>query len=157
MLYILLSVHSILVGGNPLTVMANQISMELHKIRQKCPLYETHGKSVCTWTLFTFCWNVTKIIPDKSSSLRICLTFLSRLTYCQQKPFEKYDNSKNINEYIHCTCLSTNEKLGQNSSVYTRALCTEQNSHWFIKWISKEGVLASYHFYRDGVFKASTM
>ncbi|XP_015756126.1 PREDICTED: lysine-specific histone demethylase 1A-like isoform X1 [Acropora digitifera] len=32
-------------GGNPLTVMANQISMELHKIRQKCPLYETHGKS----------------------------------------------------------------------------------------------------------------
>lgn len=36
------------VGGNPLTVMANQISMELHKIRQKCPLYETHGKSV--WT-----------------------------------------------------------------------------------------------------------
>lgn len=35
-------------GGNPLTVMANQISMELHKIRQKCPLYETHGKSVCT-------------------------------------------------------------------------------------------------------------
>ena len=33
-------------GGNPLTVLANQITMELHKIRQKCPLYETHGKSV---------------------------------------------------------------------------------------------------------------
>jgi len=32
-------------GGNPLTVLASQISMELHKIRQKCPLYETHGKS----------------------------------------------------------------------------------------------------------------
>lgn len=32
-------------GGNPLTVLANQINMELHKIRQKCPLYETHGKS----------------------------------------------------------------------------------------------------------------
>ena len=33
-------------GGNPLTVLANQITMDLHKIRQKCPLYETHGKSV---------------------------------------------------------------------------------------------------------------
>lgn len=32
-------------GGNPLTVLANQITMDLHKIRQKCPLYETHGKS----------------------------------------------------------------------------------------------------------------
>ncbi|XP_031567611.1 lysine-specific histone demethylase 1A-like isoform X2 [Actinia tenebrosa] len=31
-------------GGNPLTVLANQINMELHKIKQKCPLYETIGK-----------------------------------------------------------------------------------------------------------------
>lgn len=33
-------------GGNPLTVINNQISMELHKIRQKCPLYESNGKSI---------------------------------------------------------------------------------------------------------------
>lgn len=32
-------------GGNPLSVLSDQINMELHKIRQKCPLYETHGKS----------------------------------------------------------------------------------------------------------------
>ncbi|XP_048577779.1 lysine-specific histone demethylase 1A isoform X2 [Nematostella vectensis] len=31
-------------GGNPLTVLNNQISMEVHKIRQKCPLYESLGK-----------------------------------------------------------------------------------------------------------------
>jgi len=45
---ILLNIHFVLlrIGGNPLTVLASQISMELHKIRQKCPLYETHGKSV---------------------------------------------------------------------------------------------------------------
>ncbi|EDO27674.1 predicted protein, partial [Nematostella vectensis] len=33
-------------GGNPLTVLNNQISMEVHKIRQKCPLYESLGKPV---------------------------------------------------------------------------------------------------------------
>ncbi|PSN47346.1 Lysine-specific histone demethylase 1A [Blattella germanica] len=33
-------------GGNPLTVLSKQINMELHKIRQKCPLYESHGNIV---------------------------------------------------------------------------------------------------------------
>lgn len=27
-------------GGNPVTVLSKQINMELHRIRQKCPLYE---------------------------------------------------------------------------------------------------------------------
>nr|CAB3258319.1 lysine-specific histone demethylase 1A [Phallusia mammillata] len=33
-------------GGNPITVISKQINMELHKIRQDCPLYETGGKRV---------------------------------------------------------------------------------------------------------------
>ncbi|XP_011496060.1 PREDICTED: lysine-specific histone demethylase 1A [Ceratosolen solmsi marchali] len=33
-------------GGNPVTVLSKQISMELHKIRQKCPLYESDGQTV---------------------------------------------------------------------------------------------------------------
>ncbi|XP_069128605.1 lysine-specific histone demethylase 1A-like isoform X3 [Argopecten irradians] len=33
-------------GGNPITVMSRQINMELHKIKQKCPLYETNGGTV---------------------------------------------------------------------------------------------------------------
>ncbi|KAF4521790.1 hypothetical protein B566_EDAN012295 [Ephemera danica] len=33
-------------GGNPVTVLSKQISMELHKIRQKCPLYESNGTTV---------------------------------------------------------------------------------------------------------------
>ncbi|XP_065341084.1 lysine-specific histone demethylase 1A isoform X3 [Cloeon dipterum] len=32
-------------GGNPVTVLSKQISMELHKIRQKCPLYESNGNT----------------------------------------------------------------------------------------------------------------
>ncbi|XP_057340669.1 lysine-specific histone demethylase 1A [Microplitis mediator] len=33
-------------GGNPVTTLSKQISMELHKIRQKCPLYESDGQTV---------------------------------------------------------------------------------------------------------------
>lgn len=34
-------------GGNPVTTLSKQINMELHKIRQKCPLYESDGQTVC--------------------------------------------------------------------------------------------------------------
>nr|XP_006824583.1 PREDICTED: lysine-specific histone demethylase 1A-like isoform X2 [Saccoglossus kowalevskii] len=30
-------------GGNPITIVSKQVNMELHKIRQKCPLYESNG------------------------------------------------------------------------------------------------------------------
>ncbi|XP_044739760.1 lysine-specific histone demethylase 1A-like [Chrysoperla carnea] len=33
-------------GGNPVTVLSKQINMELHKIKQKCPLYESNGETV---------------------------------------------------------------------------------------------------------------
>ena len=33
-------------GGNPITILSKQISMELHKIKQKCPLYEANGTTV---------------------------------------------------------------------------------------------------------------
>jgi len=39
-------------GGNPITILSKQISMELHKIKQKCPLYETNGTTVRQLSLF---------------------------------------------------------------------------------------------------------
>lgn len=33
-------------GGNPITVLSKQIDMELHRIRQKCPLYQSSGVTV---------------------------------------------------------------------------------------------------------------
>ena len=33
-------------GGNPVNVLSKQIYMELHKIKQKCPLYESDGQTV---------------------------------------------------------------------------------------------------------------
>ncbi|XP_052781914.1 lysine-specific histone demethylase 1A-like [Mya arenaria] len=33
-------------GGNPMTVVSRQVNMELHKIKQKCPLYESNGSTV---------------------------------------------------------------------------------------------------------------
>lgn len=33
-------------GGNPITVLSKQVNMELSKISQKCPLYESNGSTV---------------------------------------------------------------------------------------------------------------
>lgn len=33
-------------GGNPVTTLSKQIDMELHRIRQKCPLYQSNGLTV---------------------------------------------------------------------------------------------------------------
>lgn len=33
-------------GGNPIAVLSKQINMELHKIKQKCPLFESNGSTV---------------------------------------------------------------------------------------------------------------
>ena len=33
-------------GGNPITVLSKQVNMELSKISQKCPLYESNGNTV---------------------------------------------------------------------------------------------------------------
>lgn len=33
-------------GGNPVTTLSLQMDMELHKIKQKCPLYEATGTQV---------------------------------------------------------------------------------------------------------------
>ena len=33
-------------GGNPVAVLSRQINMQLHKIKQKCPLYEANGNTV---------------------------------------------------------------------------------------------------------------
>lgn len=43
-------------GGNPVTTLSKQINMELHKIRQKCPLYESDGQTV---NIIIFLMNVT--------------------------------------------------------------------------------------------------
>ncbi|VDI68854.1 lysine-specific histone demethylase 1A [Mytilus galloprovincialis] len=40
-------------GGNPVTVLSRQINMELHKIKQKCPLYETSGGTVSQQVKFS--------------------------------------------------------------------------------------------------------
>ena len=33
-------------GGNPVTVLSKQVNMELSKIKQRCPLYESNGNTV---------------------------------------------------------------------------------------------------------------
>ena len=35
-------------GGNPITVLSKQVNMELFRIKQRCPLYESNGNTVNT-------------------------------------------------------------------------------------------------------------
>ena len=42
-------------GGNPMTVVSKQVNMELAKIKQKCPLFESGGQTVWTASIFSFC------------------------------------------------------------------------------------------------------
>ena len=43
-------------GGNPITVLSKQVNMELHKIKQKCPLYEGNGVSVSACYKYFICF-----------------------------------------------------------------------------------------------------
>ena len=45
-------------GGNPITILSKQISMELHKIKQKCPLYEANGTTVLNELFYSIQCNV---------------------------------------------------------------------------------------------------
>ena len=63
----------VFLGGNPLSVLSDQINMELHKIRQKCPLYETHGKSVWIAASYFSLKNThTHTLPKVHSVYVIC-------------------------------------------------------------------------------------
>ena len=61
-----MSVHDIISkGGNPLTVLSSQVSMELHKINQRCPLFETNGRSVSEKIFWILGWlNFVITFPD---------------------------------------------------------------------------------------------
>lgn len=41
-----------LTGGNPVTILSKQVNMVLHKIKQRCPLYEGNGTTVSNGFLF---------------------------------------------------------------------------------------------------------
>jgi len=54
-----------------MTVVSRQVNMELHKIKQKCPLYESNGSTVSTLLVF-FIVSLVKGL--------LC----TRLTFCVQ-------------------------------------------------------------------------
>ena len=49
LLYFTLLLYLLLKGGNPLTVLSNQVNMELKRINQRCPLFETNGRNVSSY------------------------------------------------------------------------------------------------------------
>lgn len=51
-------------GGNPVTTLSVQMNMELHKIKQKCPLYESTGNQVSKHKdeMVSLNWNIKKLL-----------------------------------------------------------------------------------------------
>ena len=47
-------------GGNPVTILSKQVNMVLHKIKQRCPLYEGNGTTVSSVDLLLY--NCTLIL-----------------------------------------------------------------------------------------------
>lgn len=68
-------------GGNPITVLSRQINMELSKISQKCPLYESNGNTVPK--------DKDDMVEREFNRLLEATSYLSHsldFNYCNQKP-----------------------------------------------------------------------
>ena len=57
-------------GGNPMTLVSKQVNMELAKIKQKCPLYESGGTTVSIVCVsFLFICVLVSCFPNKICSV----------------------------------------------------------------------------------------
>ena len=63
-------------GGNPMTIVSKQVNMELTKVKQKCPLFESGGQTVSkSGKLNKLCWeknifhmaylNISSVVIDQ--------------------------------------------------------------------------------------------
>merc|ERR1719419_437950 len=68
-------------GGNPITVLSKQVNMELSKISQKCPLYESNGNTVPK--------DKDEMVEREFNRLLEATSYLSHqldFNYCNQNP-----------------------------------------------------------------------
>ena len=68
-------------GGNPITVLSKQVNMELTKISQNCPLYESNGNTVPK-AGFIF---VRTLFRPKRRMLAFSLAHSQELTYATRR------------------------------------------------------------------------
>lgn len=109
-------------GGNPITVLSKQVNMELSKISQKCPLYESNGNTVPK--------DKDDMVEREFNRLLEATSYLSHsldFNYCNKKPVslgqsmewiiklqEKHVKEKQIQHWKEIIGLQDKLKTNQN-------------------------------------------
>jgi len=109
-------------GGNPITVLSKQVNMELSKISQKCPLYESNGNTVPK--------DKDDMVEREFNRLLEATSYLSHsldFNYCNSKPVslgqsmewiiklqEKNVKEKQIQHWKEIIQLQDKLKVNQN-------------------------------------------
>ena len=95
---------SCLSGGNPTTVLSKQVNMELHKIKQRCPLYESNGHTVSSSSQ-----SLCSPLPMLSLCMRIALlhasllyTVFLQITAHSFHPYQYGPASWSFLSHLHC-------------------------------------------------------
>ena len=112
-------------GGNPITVLSKQVNMELSKISQKCPLYESNGNTVPK--------DKDEMVEREFNRLLEATSYLSHqldFNYCNSTPVslgeciewviklqEKNVKEKQIKHYKDIIAVQENLKTNQTSLI----------------------------------------
>lgn len=122
-------------GGNPVTVLSKQIDMELHRIRQKCPLYQSSGLTVDK--------DKDEMVEREFNRLLEATSYLSHqldFNYSGNKPVslgqalewviklqEKHNKEKQIQHLQAVIALQEKLKTNQKLLVGVRERCADLN------------------------------
>ncbi|GFQ97939.1 lysine-specific histone demethylase 1A [Trichonephila clavata] len=125
-------------GGNPITVLSKQITMDLHKIRQKCPLYESNGNTVPK--------DKDEMVEREFNRLLEATSYLSHqldFNYVQSKPVslgqalewviklqEKHVKEKQIQHWKAILELQEKLKANLNKILHLKDQIEEMRKHY---------------------------
>jgi len=123
-------------GGNPVTVLSKQVSMELSRISQKCPLYESNGSTVPK--------DKDEMVEREFNRLLEATSYLSHqldFNYCNSNPVslgealewviklqEKDVKERQLKYWKEMVRLQESLKLNQNKIVSVREKLEEVGS-----------------------------
>ena len=125
-------------GGNPITVLSKQVNMELMKISQKCPLYESNGSTVPK--------DKDDMVEREFNRLLEATSYLSHqldFNYCNGKPVslgqslewiiklqDKYVKEKQIDHLKEIIALQDALKTNQNRILTVKDQIEELNKQY---------------------------
>ena len=142
-------------GGNPITVLSKQVNMELSKISQKCPLYESNGNTVPK--------DKDDMVEREFNRLLEATSYLSHsldFNYCNSKPVslgqsmewiiklqEKNVKEKQIQHWKEIIQLQDKLKSNQNRIITVAEKVEELRKQYLeLEGVSNRDVIKEFDF-----------